>query len=426
MSLLDSGRAIRDVLLPVVARGAILRRQRAMRLAERLQVDERALRQVRRLRTRYDGRPVPIRIAGRTIALVTTPEDVHRVLEMTPMPFSAATTEKIGALRHFQPHAVLITDPPLRRPRRDLNEQVLQTHQPVHEHAHQMRKLIHEELAELTETVGWLEFRDVWSRIVRRIVLGDAARDGTELTDELDKLRAAANWAEFAPRQNAVRRNFAEAIDRYVEAAEPGSLVSMLPPDKGDVDPTGQVPHWLFAFDAAGIAIWRALAVVATQPELADRIATEAQHPESSPLLALAGGAVQESLRLWPTTLVVLRESRTDTVWRGQTLPAGTQFAIVSSVFHRDDEALEFADRFEPDIWLDRRTERAWPIIPFSAGPARCPGENVVLLTTSSAISYLLDHNTLDLDPRTRSLLAGPMPKTFDHTRPRIAFWRKS
>ncbi|MFK4087547.1 cytochrome P450 [Kribbella sp. NPDC020789] len=424
-SLLDSGRAICDVLLPVVARGAILRRPRLMRLAERLQVDDRALREVRRLRKRYDGRPVPIRVAGRTIALVTAPEDVRRVLEMTPTPFSAATTEKVGALRHFQPHAVLVTDPPLRWPRRELNEQVLETHQPVHQHAHQMRKVIHEELAELTGTLGWLEFRDTWSRIVRRIVLGDAARDDTALTDDLDTLRSAANWAEFAPRKHAVRRRFAAAIDRYVEAAEPGSLVSMLPQTSGDVDPAGQVPHWLFAFDAAGIAIWRALAVLATQPDLADRIATEARHPESSPLLALAGGAVQESLRLWPTTLVVLRESRTATEWRGQTLPAGTEFAIVSSVFHRDDEALEFADRFEPEVWLDRRTEAAWPIIPFSAGPARCPGENVVLLTTSSAVSYLLDHNDLDLDPRTRGLLTGAMPKTFDHTSPRLAFWRK-
>ncbi|WP_420488951.1 cytochrome P450 [Kribbella sandramycini] len=120
-----------------------------------------------------------------------------------------------------------------------------------------------------------------------------------------------------------------------------------------------------------------------------------------------------------------MRESRRPTEWRGRTLPAGTEFAVVSSVFHRDDEALDFADAFDPDVWLDGRTERDWPIIPFSAGPARCPGENVVLLTTSSALSHLADHNTLDLDPRTRELLADPMPKTFDHTTPRLAFWRK-
>ncbi|WP_165952421.1 cytochrome P450 [Kribbella albertanoniae] len=425
-SLLDASRAIGDVLLPVVARGAILRRPRLMHLAERLQVDERALREVRRLRKRYDGGPVPIRIAGRTVALVTEPEDVHRVLSMTPTPFSAATTEKVGALRHFQPHAVLASDPPDRWPRRKLNEEALQTSQPVHRHAERMQAVVHEEMDRLQETLGWNEFREVWSQLVRRIVLGDAARDDTTVTDELDKLRAAANWAEFAPRQHAVRRRFAQAISRYVDAAEPGSLVAMLPRKDGDADPAGQVPHWLFAYDAAGIAVWRALAVLATRPDLVERITTEARHPESSPLLAVAGGAVQESLRLWPTTLVVLRESRTDTEWRGHTLPAGTEFAIVSSVFHRDDEALEFADRFEPDVWLDGRAEGDWPIIPFSEGPARCPGENVVLLTTSSAVSHLLDRNTLDLDPQTRHLLAGPMPKTFDHTHPRLAFWRKA
>ncbi|MBB6569905.1 hypothetical protein HNR71_005542 [Kribbella sandramycini] len=264
-SLLDTSRAIGDVLLPVVARGAILRRPRLMRLAERLQVDARALREVRRLRTRYAEGPVPLRIAGRIVALVTAPEDVQRVLAMTPEPFSAATTEKVGALRHFQPHAVLITDPPLRAPRRDLNEQALETHQPVHQHAARMRAVIHEELSQLIGTIGWTDFRAVWSRIVRRIVLGDSARDDTALTAELDRLRSAANWAEFAPRRPAVRRSFAARLDRYAEAAEPGSLIAMSPPADGLAD---QAPHWLFAFDAAGIAVWRALAVLATRPAL--------------------------------------------------------------------------------------------------------------------------------------------------------------
>ena len=76
--------------------------------------------------------------------------------------------------------------------------------------------------------------------------------------------------------------------------------------------------------------------------------------------MSVAGAAVQESLRLWPTTLV-LRESRTATEWRGRWAPAGTEFAIVSSVFHRDEQALDFANRFEPDAWLDGRTGRGCP-----------------------------------------------------------------
>lgn len=129
-SILDTGLAVQDVLLPVVAEGVILRRPRLTHLAERLHVDDRALRRVRRLRDRYGDSPVLLRLPGRTVALVTAPEDVRRLLDETPEPFSAATAEKVGALRHFQPHAVLVTDPPLRTLRRELNEHALDTHQP--------------------------------------------------------------------------------------------------------------------------------------------------------------------------------------------------------------------------------------------------------------------------------------------------------
>lgn len=55
-----------------------------------------------------------------------------------------------------------------------------------------------------------------------------------------------------------------------------------------------------------------------------------------------------------------------------------------------------------------------------------CPGQSVVLLTTSAAVSHVAEHYDLDVDPGTRSRLAGPMPATFDHSRIRIGFWRNS
>jgi cytochrome P450 len=425
-SPLDAGLVLRDVLLPVVAQGPILRRPRLGALAELLHTDDRALRRVRKLRERYGDGPVLLRFAGRTIALVLAPEDVRRLLAETPEPFAAATTEKAGALRHFQPHAVLVTDPPMRAPRRELNEQALDSHQPVHRNGDHMLAVIHEELDTITGTLGWDDFRAVWSRAVRRIVLGDAARDDTGLTADLDRLRADANWAEFHPRRRAVRQRFLTTLAQYVDKAEPSSLVGSLDRRAESLDPVGQVPHWLFAFDAAGIALWRLFAVLATHSAALEPIVTAARHPETSPLLAEAGAAVQESLRLWPTTLVVLRESRSDTEWRGRVAPAGTEFAIVSSVFHRDDEALDFADDFEPSVWLDGRADGPWPIIPFSDGPALCPGRNVVLLTTSAAVSQIATQYDLDVDPATRDKLAGPMPTTFNQTTIRLGFWRRS
>lgn len=424
-SPLDTGRAVRDVFLPLVAQGAILRRPQVGTFAERIHADERALRLVRRFRRRYGDGPLLFRFPGRTIGLVLAADDVRRLLAETPEPFAAATAEKAGALRHFQPHAVLVTDPPLRAARRELNEHALGSHEPVHKHGHRMLEVVRDELDVLNGTLGWDEFREVWSRVVRRIVLGDSACDDTDLTADLDQLRADANWAEFHPRRDEVRERFLDVIAAYVAKAEPGSLVSALQHDNA-LDPAGQVPHWLFAFDAAGIALWRLFAVLAAHPEELEPIVAEAHHPDASPLLAHAGAAVQESLRLWPTTLVVLRESRSATVWRDRVAPEGTEFAIVSSVFHRDDEALDFANRFEPEIWLDGRADGPWPIIPFSAGPAECPGRNVVLLATSTAVSHVAAQYDLDVDPVTRAKLTGPMPTTFNHATIRLGFWRQA
>ncbi|HZX02849.1 cytochrome P450 [Kribbella sp.] len=425
-SALDHGRILADVLGPIVAQGPILRRPRLGTLAERLHADDRALRRVRKLRRRYGDGPVLIRVPGRTIAVVLAAEDVHRLLAETPEPFAAASGEKVGALTHFQPHAVLVTTSSLRAPRRELNEHALDSRQPVHHHGHRFVEVVQEELDGLHATLGWNDFRAIWSRVVRRIVLGDAARDDTALTDHLDRLRADANWAQLGPSHDALRTRFLSGITQYVEKAEPGSLVSALDPAPTALDPAGQVPHWLFAFDAAGIALWRLFAVLGTRPSLLEPIIEEARHPASSPLLAHAGAAVQESLRLWPTTLVVLRQAGVPTVWRDRVAPAGTEFAIVSSVFHRDDEALDFANRFEPAVWLDGRTDGAWPIIPFSEGPAACPGRNVVLLTTSAAVSHVATRYELDVAPATRARLAGAMPGTFNHADIRIGFWQNN
>jgi hypothetical protein len=37
------------------------------------------------------------------------------------------------------------------------------------------------------------------------------------------------------------------------------------------------------------------------------------------------------------------------------------------------------------------------------------PGQNVVLLTASTAVSHVAEHNDLDADPGARSRLAGPI-----------------
>ena len=94
-------------------------------------------------------------------------------------------------------------------------------------------------------------------------------------------------------------------------------------------------------------------------------------------------------------------------------MPERTSILAYAPFFHRDDENVEAAHRFAPELWATQRTERDWPFIPFSAGPAGCPGRNVVLHTVSLALARLLRDREIDLlDGRLRA--DEDLPGTLD------------
>jgi hypothetical protein len=57
------------------------------------------------------------------------------------------------------------------------------------------------------QELGW--------RLVRRIVLGDAARDDRSATEELTRLRADANWAYLKPRRRRAREAYHRKLRGY-------------------------------------------------------------------------------------------------------------------------------------------------------------------------------------------------------------------
>ncbi|VTR78218.1 cytochrome P450 [Cellulomonas hominis] len=411
------------VLGPLVAQGAIVRRPRVTAWAERRQTDRAAGALLRDLRREHGGAPVVLTLGPRRVVLPLDPADVGALLAGSPEPFTPATVEKRAALGHFEPDSVLISPSGRRPPRRLLNEQALDTSEPVHRDADPLLAAVDREAAELAAAVraggvlDWPTFAPAFWRLVRTVVLGAGARDDERVTDLMWTLRQDANWAYLRPRRPHLRQELAERLHQYVERAEPGSLVahaaaaSSGPGAAHGVDPVGQVPQWLFAFDALGAAVLRALAVATARPEVRDRLRAEAA--SGAAMQPYARGAVLESVRLWPTTLVVLRDATRPTGWGGRELPTGTGFAIVSAFFHRDRERLPFADDFVPEAWLDGRADADWGLVPFSGGPVSCPGRNVVLLVGSRLLTHLAG---LDLGyARARYLAGAPLPATFDH-----------
>ncbi|MET8774579.1 cytochrome P450 [Nocardia sp. NPDC050713] len=416
-----------DLGFASIASGVIARRRAVMGVLERTQADRRAVARMRRLRAEFGAGPVELVLPGRRIVIVLDPDDVGRVLADAPRPFDPANREKRAALRQFQPHGVLLSEGPVRAQRRAVNEAALDTSAPLHRLAEPFAEIIADEARDLTASAlrrGHLnadQFTADWWRLVRRLVLGRRGRDDEAITDELWKLRSAANWSFLALPQRGRRDRFTERLYRYVEAADPDSLVGALAATAagGAVDPVGQIPHWLFAFDAAGIATSRALALLATHPDQHARATADAADPHTPQTRDYLRACVLESVRLWPTTPVILRDITEDTQWRTGadrfTIEGGAALMIVVPAFHRDTELLPFADRFAPDLWLEGLAEQYPQLVPFSAGPAVCPGRNLVLFTTSTLLAHLVDA----ADYRLRSTPAlspdSPLPLTFNN-----------
>lgn len=399
MSVADTLAFAADVPLPSIAKGVIIRRRAVVGLAEATNIEKRALRRMRRLREKYGPGPLLLGIPFRDLAVILDPDDVEHVLAETPEPFATASREKKAALRHFEPHGALISHGGDRAERRRFNEQVLESGCPVHSQAERLAQVVREEAGELLSAAkpsgefGWKDFERSWFRIVRRVVLGDAARADEEFHQLLDQLRSDANWAVFKPRRDALREEFLDRLRGYIRRAEPGSLVALAAqaPKDTRTQPEHQVPQWLFAFDPAGMATIRALALLALHPDSLARARREAAAGEGTEAeLPLLRATILESLRLWPTTPLILRETTRPTHWRGAEMPAGTGILIFAPFFHRDESAFEFAHRFKPRVWLDEPEARGWPMVPFSGGPGICPARHLVLMTGSRFLAEVL------------------------------------
>ncbi|WP_230532768.1 cytochrome P450 [Microvirga roseola] len=421
-SIADTLAMFAEVALPTLGKGIIIRRPMIVALAEALGLDSRAVKRMQRLRAKYGAGPLVFPVPGRRQAVILNPDHVHRVLTGTPEPFTPATKEKNSVLGHFEPDVSLISPLPERRNRRRFNGEVLEEGCPVHSKADAFMPVVQEEaetlLARSRGEIAWEHFATAWHKIVRRVVLGDAARDDHELTDMLAKLRAVSNWAFLHPGREDLAVQFHKRLNQHLARAEPGSLaarIAQIPKDE-ETSPSDQVAHYLFAFDPGGMASFRTMALLATHPDARMRAQAEidAAGQEGRKNLPLVRACFLDSLRLWPTTPAIFRETTEDVEWDGGTVPKNTHILIFTPFFHRDDERLYYAHRFNPDLWLQNEPGNGWPLVPFSGGPGICPARDFVPMMGSAMIAALMSAREIvlknpPLDP------GKPLPGTLDN-----------
>ncbi|MGA3253528.1 MAG: cytochrome P450 [Mycobacterium sp.] len=416
-SATDAVRFTALVGLPNVAQGLFRPRPRVAAAINQLGVPSRAHQFLAALQRRYGDGPLWVRVAGRDTLLVFGPEPIRFVLSNAPDPFASDPEPKRSGMLKFQPHALTISRGAEWSDRRQFTDAVM-----AHAHStsairQRFSRIAAEEAPQSPAQIDWRQFNAIMRRVARRIILGDTAIDDQLVSKQLAALMDKAN----PPTKGNPKlcRMFTQRLAKYVTDGEYGSLVGLFhtAPTTAVTDPTGQIIHWMFAMgDTLAINIWRCLGLLATHPA----IRQEAHHrlDEVADTTYLSA-CLYEAMRLWPTTGILARTTTRNTDWNGVDVQAGTPVLIVNTFNHRDTARFPWADRFQPNMWLDGSGGENWSFNFFSNGPQVCPGAQLaVQLGTALMAAVLRDSfpiaHRAALDPST------PLPNFFNHTRLRI------
>ena len=410
------------VALPNMAQGLFRPRPRVAATLNRLGVPERGRRLLARLHRRYGDGPIWVSVGGKDTLVVFGPEQIRFALSNAPDPFASDPEPKRSGMLKFQPNALTISRDPQWTDRRRFTDAVLAEAQSTPSIQLKLSRIVAEEAAQLPTELGWRDFNAAVRRIARRVILGDSAAEDHHVSEQLATLMEKANPPGKGDPE--LYRVFRSRLDDYVAEAETDSLTGLFAnaPITDATDPAGQIIHWMFAMgDTLAINTWRCLVLLAAHPTILSQAHQRLDDGTGGPYLA---ACLNEAMRLWPTTAILARIVIRNTNWAGVTVAAGTQVMIVNTFNHRDTTRFPWADRFEPNTWIDETDNRNWSFNFFSNGPQACPGADLAVRLGSAILSEILGNAApaatgAVLDP------ARPLPYSFNHTGTHITLKRR-
>ena len=101
---------------------------------------------------------------------------------------------------------------------------------------------------------------------------------------------------------------------------------------------------------------------------------------------------LDETMRLYPSFPMLLREAIADDVIRKREVPAGSIMIIVPWLLHRHQQYWEYPDHFIPERFLEEDPELMpdpFAYIPFSAGPRACLGKYFGIAQTTLCLAII-------------------------------------
>jgi cytochrome P450 len=418
-------------VLPYYLRGIFTKNKFWTSFWNKVHRDPLAVNFVRRLRRKYKSEYFYISLMRNKSLVVLDPAGIKEVLDHSPVPYAADPKLKRDGMSHFQPNALTISRAPEWRPRREFAEAVLATSDRIHPQADQFLGAIDHATEWLTANAGqylvWDNFDGLFKRITLEIIFGHSARGDSAMTEALTSMMRESNRV-FLLRKSKEFDTFYERVRHYLEAAEQGSLAAMCKhaPKSAETRVENQVPHWMFAMmETLATNTMRTLAVITSYPKVEERIRQELEKngthtPEGIDGLTYLEGCVQEVMRLWPTTLMLTRQTVQDSVLAGNTIPEGTQIVILNGFNHRDWETDPDIGNFRPEFWREKSVDYRFNHL--SNGAQVCAGKNLALFIAKAVIASLLGRGRYRLD-KPRLDPAKPLPFQYNDFATRFEYF---
>lgn len=379
------------------------------------------------LKRKYGGDLLYIRVLVRKSLLVLSVRGIKHVLEHSPAIYAEPRFKRRG-VKHFQPNSVTISRGHEWQDRRQFNEAVLNSDRREHQHAGRFLEVIANETAGRPPQ-SWDDFDSLFGRIALKIIFGLDSETERELLRDLKAMMRLSNRV-LGLRKSRLYDRFIEGIRWQLLDPRPGSLASMCAgaPSTTVTKPENQLTHWMFAIsETLAENTVRALAVLVAHPEALKRVQAELSGVDLTSAQAIdqlhyLEGCVQEAMRLWPTTPLLIRETTQRDTCVGLPIPAQTQVLIVNGFNHRGTEADPQLNAFRPQMWMNGTNTDAFNH--FSNGTQVCAGKHLALFVAKAVIAMLLDGNGYVLrSPKLKP--EKPMPETFNIFRVRFARTRE-
>jgi cytochrome P450 len=220
----------------------------------------------------------------------------------------------------------------------------------------------------------------------------------TPLRDALDKLRLI-KLVRLALAHDGVLSAIDELFAEKQAAGGGGDDMIAILLRQADVEGLDSHARAMEAFgllfadhdSTATMATW-ALHELSRRPDVHARVREEARDLAAGPELPYTDAVLRETIRLYPASWGIARGALEADVLGDRRIPAGASVWASPFLIHRDERWWTDAERFVPERWLDGsqrgRPEHAY--FPFGAGPHKCIGSTLAwqeLLATVATVA---------------------------------------